>query len=565
MKHLISILGKHQNTLIGMALGAMIILINIMTVGQHFALSKSIVGTSNKKITKNYDLITSTVTPPVLVDSINPITLRLREELINDPNFKSMERGRSPLVYGDFDPSYPGVEMVVPSRFTVHTVFDGFWRDMEIYVFHADGTLMDNWAPKILSHEDYPYEYFLEHPLVALADLDQDNELEMVVNLLHSVFAFNNDGSAISGLWPKYNITIRPLASHPVIADLDNDGFAEIIEGDGAGLLHIWRYDGQVYSSSTTTNPWPMVLGEFAQYGHFANEAPAIGNLDSDPEPEIVFAGQGTNLLYALNEDGSALNNNWPVAIASDYGAFTPTLGDVDQDGELEIIVGSRFRIFGNEDHPVKVYVFNTDGSLVNGWPKDIENVGYLRQVVIADLDLSFPGLELIASPGTYVSGMSIGTAKTIYAWHYDGTNVSGWPYVVADENHFLADWSSPVVADFDNDADLEVVVPMDYTVGGSYGWKLYFIKSDGTDFINSVVFNSKYSRLPTIGDLDDDGVIDIMLTEQVPWPRTPQYYTSKIMVKKFVGAGSSILTGGQIAWPMWGANARRAGEYFAD
>src|SRR5205814_553870 len=89
------------------------------------------------------------------------------------------------------------------------------------------------------------------------------------------------------------------------------------------------------------------------------------------------------------------------------------------------------------------VYAWHRDGTPVTGWPISIGNY-IIGSLAVADLD-GDGKLEVI-----------IGAFDTkVYAWHGEnGTPVAGWP-IVTGGNIF----ESPAIADLNGDGKLEVVV----------------------------------------------------------------------------------------------------------
>ena len=83
-------------------------------------------------------------------------------------------------------------------------------------------------------------------------------------------------------------------------------------------------------------------------------------NMDTDPDLEIVVCiGQAT---YAFNLDGS-LVTGWPQTIPQ-VPSGAPAFGDIDGDGEGEIVIGSYYGSSAGY-----VYAYEKDGSPVTGDP----------------------------------------------------------------------------------------------------------------------------------------------------------------------------------------------------
>ena len=182
--------------------------------------------------------------------------------------------------YAGYPPSrYDGVYIFNAdrSRFNV----DGFdWRSVPV----------DTGAP--LSEEYNVIESAEPNP--AVADLDGDGHLEILYASYDGrVHAFWLDKTE-HGYWP-YSVYspaegFYRFASEPVIADLDNNGFAEVIfsswtqkGSNHTGKLHILDYMGQpLYEINL-----PEAFG--GENWNGALPAPTLANIDADPDLEIIL------------------------------------------------------------------------------------------------------------------------------------------------------------------------------------------------------------------------------------------------------------------------------------
>jgi hypothetical protein len=185
---------------------------------------------------------------------------------------------------------------------------------------------------------------------------------------------------------------------------------------------------------------WPKTTGDGVC------SSPALGDIDGDGDIEIVV-GSSDDKVYAWHHDGTSVYG-WPKAIGGGLYKSSPALGDIDGDGDIEIVLGS---------NDGKVYAWHHDGTLVTGWPKATDS-----QVT------SSPALGDIDGDGDIEIVVGSSDDK-VYAWHYDGTLVTGWPK--ATGYHV---YSSPALGDIDGDGDIEIVV-------GSRDGKVYAWDCSGT------------------------------------------------------------------------------------
>ncbi len=186
----------------------------------------------------------------------------------------------------------------------------------------------------------------------ALADLDRDGMKEVVIGgdctggsgwpypAGGLLFVFNGDGGIQPG-FPK--CTPEVIWSSPACADIDNDGYYEIVVGTGhyytaTGRLttegfrvYAWNHDG------SDAPGWPVAAAGCTM------SSPAIGDIDGDGMKEIAIAsypvaGRGADTLMLIRGNGQVL---WQQAAFGGPNRGSPSMGDVDSDGKPEIIMGS--------------------------------------------------------------------------------------------------------------------------------------------------------------------------------------------------------------------------------
>jgi hypothetical protein len=117
------------------------------------------------------------------------------------------------------------------------------------------------------------------------------------------------------------------VRSAPSMADLDGDGWPEVLFGTNDGQLYAVDADGSVLPG------FPVETG-----GSITSSA-VVGDLTGDREPDIVVGG-ADDMLYGFDASGAVLRN-FPIG-GSTSGQMngTPALGDLDGDGDLEVAVG---------------------------------------------------------------------------------------------------------------------------------------------------------------------------------------------------------------------------------
>jgi len=141
-------------------------------------------------------------------------------------------------------------------------------------------------------------------------------------------------------------------------------------------------------------------------------EGGAWGNCDNDPDLEIIYAVG--NKLYVFNSNGS-LVSGWPRTL--DYPTDgAPAFGDIDGDGYGEIVVTTHQpATFAHGT----IYAFEINGADVLGFPVPTVG-GALRTPVLADLD-GDGALEIIVTIRKHPEGF-------IHVYKGNGSMLPGWP-----------------------------------------------------------------------------------------------------------------------------------------
>ncbi len=186
----------------------------------------------------------------------------------------------------------------------------------------------------------------------ALADINRDGLKEVVIGGDSTggsgwpyppgglLWVLNGGGAVLPG-FPK--VTPEVIWSSPACADIDNDGFYEIVVGTGhyytaTGHLstegfrvYAWNHDG------SDCNGFPMAAPGCTM------SSPAIGDVDHDGIKEIAIAsypvaGKGADRIMLIKGAGTKM---WEIPAFGGPNRASPALGDVNSDGKAELVMGS--------------------------------------------------------------------------------------------------------------------------------------------------------------------------------------------------------------------------------
>ncbi len=211
----------------------------------------------------------------------------------------------------------------------------------------------------------------------------------------------------------------------------------------------------------------------FGEYEKLRNWWDFIGNFD-----QALQVGKKLTVPYC---DDPTLRSGWPIRAVGDGALSSVAVGDVNGDFAKEIV----FYKSG------KIYVYKSDSTLL--WSKDAA-LGY---PVLGDIDSSFAGEEIITQLNS----------SQVVAWHGDGSVVDGWPRDVGPPTGD----SGPVIEDLDGDGSFEVIIPSEelYVLNGS-GNELWSQNVFALYFPGGLPARSQYAA--TTADLTGDGEKEIIL-----------------------------------------------------
>ncbi len=365
----------------------------------------------------------------------------------------------------------------------------GGWGE-QVWVLGSDGKPLAGW-PQLVSDENNPYGRFSS---AVVGDINGDGRKDVVVATTYPrVFAWNADGTRLPG-WPREFSNAVQIS----LADVDRNGVLDVVANDAVGV--------HVMSGSGANLPgWPVSLPEV--YGPVT-----VADLTFDGSNElIVSAGSTPNKLFVLNSTGGRLNG-WPQTLVnegSDQPGAKPVVGDMDDDGKLEIVaVGASYL----DPASSRVFVFKSSGQQLSSWSPNAVRVG---SPVLADVD-GDGSLEVLAST------VQNGGTGVLNVWNRNGVNLPGWPKTApTGQDSRRLTFSAPIVADIDGDARSEVIVARESELGSyeqasTFGFPIQVYRHDGAALTNLArpaydAWLPPTGSSPVLAEIDADGKQELL------------------------------------------------------
>ena len=419
-------------------------------------------------------------------------------------------------------------------------------------------------------------KYFIE-PIgsgVALFDFDNDGDLDLYLangsNLPGAIAPipptnrfYRNDGDTFTDVTTQASVGDTGYSLGCCVGDYDNDGFTDLyVTNYGANVLYHNNGDG----TFTDVTESAGVGGDQFSSGCAFVDLDADGYLDLyvvnyvqfdlETNPECTRQGvrtyctpealQGaTDILYRNNGDSTFTDITAKAGITgADGKGLGIVCGDIDNDGDIDIFVANdttpNYLYRNNSDTAIQMtedalfagVALSEEGRAYSGMGAnlgDFDNDGYL-DIVITNFQDQTNSLYHNAQSGFFneVSfAKGIGERSLPYlAWGVDFVdfNNDGWLDLFVANGHLD-----------DNVAEIDPI--------GTYAQpNQLFLSNGGINFMESAdaaIANQKVSRGTAFGDIDNDGDIDIVVSNLKDAPtllRNDSNTTSRWLSIKLIG-----------------------------
>lgn len=367
--------------------------------------------------------------------------------------------------------------------------------DIAAAEFRLDGSPYYNWWPLSVVRSS------ADMIITATAELDKGhNGLETVVGSANNdIFILSSDGRAIREFGALQqnaeilSVTTDSIGNHMIAAGSSPVVIRDQVGMHVVGAQSLWTPQGDPVNFDRVL---PLQdLNNFDRY--------VAGSLDRSGEQVFVRVHDGgpdSGETVAVYDTKGNLKTGWPQTLwhpTTQFKGFYPSLGDIDGDGKLEIVIPT-----ANDS----LWAFHADGSVVSGYPTQIATTdcGH-NQALIVDVDGDGAG-DIILPTRDSIQCIN---GKT-------GQPMGGmWPIYRKGQGENLL-----TVADLNSDGFLELIEPPAIADTGSW---VYVYQLSAKNFPGTIQWGTFQHDMQRTGNYDTTSSFLAGIAAHTSFATTPE------------------------------------------
>jgi len=437
-------------------------------------------------------------------------------------------------------------------------------RGEAVLAWHADGTLL--WKAAANGR-------VWASPVVA--DLTGDARLEVAFASREQVHVLDAAGAPVPGFPVSWEDELRSLAAGDLDGDGDLDLAAALASGGPQDVVNGWTGQGEPVAGFPPNAAGSSGCDDKCYLAGCYDQNLALGDLDGDGTADLVAphdnayasihhgSGEafdaaavypakktpGVRYLHALAESMQGYADDEATALQAHFTNTAPAIADLDGDGTREVILlasvqnaaqdqreqGVALWVVGPDAarHPAFADPVHFPGYLSGLWDYGDNIVAITNQVSVADISAE-PGLEVVFA----------GFDGQIHAVSAAGQTL--WSHTYTQDAAVMT--AGVAIADLSADGSPEVVFNT-YSTAADRG-ELVILDAQGQPLHALPLPRRGAMPVPTIGDVDADGVVDIVVSLKDAEDKLESVYVYRV-------PGSAMNC---LPWPTGRGNLLRSG-----